>query len=151
MPFGCSIACCTWEVFATFLEFCVSRQAPVGRLLHYLDDYLFWGHSGNQSMCLHYVRFCDKMNSLGVPIASDKTEGPTTKLVFLGLKLDSEEMVVRIPLSKLEVIKLKINKFLTHKKCTLRQMQSLIGSLNFACRAILPGIDGWLRMGLLPP
>ena len=83
--------------------------------------------------------FYDKMNSLGVPIASDKTEGPTTKLVFLGLELDSEEMVVRIPLSKLEEIKLKINKFLTHKKCTLRQMQSLIGSLNFACRAILPG------------
>ena len=25
------------------------------------------------------------------------------------------------------------------KKCTLKQMQSLIGSLNFACRAIIPG------------
>ena len=48
-------------------------------------------------------------------------------------------MVVRIHLSKLEEIKLKINKFLTYKNCTLRQMQSLIGSLNFACRAILPG------------
>ena len=40
MPFGCSIACRTWEVFALFFEFCVSRQAPVGRSLHYLDDYL---------------------------------------------------------------------------------------------------------------
>ena len=139
MPFGCSIACRTWEVFATFLEFCVSRQAPVGKLLHYLDDYLFGGKRGtSQCACIMSV-FYDKMNSLGVPIASDKTEGPTTKLVFLGLELDSEEMVVRIPLSKLEEIKLKINKFLTQKKCTLRQMQSLIGSLNFACRAILPG------------
>ena len=66
-----------------------------------------------QCACIVSV-FYDKMNSLGVPIASDKTEGPTTKLVFLGLELDSEEMVVCIPLSKLEEIKLKINKFLTY-------------------------------------
>ena len=57
------------------------------------------------------------MNSLGVLIASDITKGPTTKLVFLGLDLDSEEMVVLILLPKLEEIKLKINEFPTQKKC----------------------------------
>ena len=139
MPFGCSISCHTWEDFATFLEFSVSRDSSVGRLLHYLDDYLFGGKKGtNHCACIMSV-FKDKMNSLGVPIALDKTEGPTTKLIFLGLELDSEDMVVRIPLSKLVEIKQKINDLLGRKKCTLRQMQSLIGSLNFACRAILPG------------
>ena len=57
MPFECSIACRTWEVFATFLEFCVSREAPVGRLLQYLDDYLFGGQAEKQSMCMHNVCF----------------------------------------------------------------------------------------------
>ncbi|MCG8031789.1 MAG: hypothetical protein JAZ03_06400 [Candidatus Thiodiazotropha taylori] len=139
MPFGCSIACHTWEVFATFLEFCVSRQSSVGKLLHYLDDYMFGGKKGtNQCACIMSV-FHDKMTVLGVPVASEKTEGPTTKLVFLGLEIDSEDMVVRIPDGKLEEVKQKIQDVLAQKKCTLRQMQSLIGSLNFACRAIVPG------------
>ena len=42
LPFRCSISCATFEKFATFLEFAVHRRSPVGRLLHYLDDSLFW-------------------------------------------------------------------------------------------------------------
>lgn len=57
----------------------------------------------------------------------------------MGLELDSDEMTVRIPKAKIEEISHKILDMLSHKKCTLRQMQSLIGSLNFACRAVVPG------------
>ena len=139
MPFGCSIACKTFELYSTFLEFCVARQSTVGRLLHYLDDFLFGGKKGtNHCACIMSV-FEEKMTLLCVPIASDKTEGPTTKLCFLGLELDSDEMVVRIPKSKIEEIRQKIRVILASKKCSRKQMQSLIGSLNFACRAIVPG------------
>ena len=44
------------------------------------------------------------MTLQGVPIAYEKTEGPTTKICFLGLEIDSEEMVVRIPMPKIEEI-----------------------------------------------
>ena len=141
MPFGCSIACKTWELFATFLEFCVAKARPadIGKLLHYLDDFLFGGKKGtNHCGCIMSI-FKNKMAILGVPVASDKTEGPKTKICFLGLELDSEDMVVRIPVSKLQEIKQKIQDILSSKKCTLKKMQSLIGSLNFACRAIIPG------------
>ena len=141
MPFGCSIACQTWELFSTFLEFCVARARPsdVGKLLHYLDDFLFGGKKGtNHCACIMSI-FQDKMAILGVPTATDKTEGPKTKISFLGLEIDSEEMVVRIPVSKLQEIKQKVHEILAKKKCTLKKMQSLIGSLNFACRAITPG------------
>ena len=106
MPFGCSIACKTWELFATFLEFCVAKARPadIGKLLHYLDDFLFGGKKGtNHCGCIMSI-FKNKMAILGVPVASDKTEGPKTKICFLGLELDSEDMVVRIPVSKLEEI-----------------------------------------------
>ena len=43
LPFGCSISCATFYRFATFLESAVLRISPVGRLLHYLDDFLFGG------------------------------------------------------------------------------------------------------------
>lgn len=139
MPFGCSIACQTWELFATFLEFAIARQSSVGRLIHYLDDYLFGGKKGTNHCAFIMSIFHEKMALLGVPISEDKTVGPTTSLCFLGLDIDSVEMVVRIPASKIEEIVQKINNILSQKKCTLKQMQSLIGSLNFACRAVVPG------------
>ena len=40
---------------------------------------------------------------------------------------------------KIKEITQKIEDLLAHAKCTPKQMQSLIGSLNFACRAITPG------------
>lgn len=139
MPFGCSIACQTWELFSTFLEFCVARQSSVGKLLHYLDDFLFGGKKGTNQCASIMAVFQDKMTLLGVPVASEKTEGPTTKICFLGLEIDSEEMVIRIPKSKIDEITQKIQEILPRQKCTLKQMQSLIGSLNFACRAVTPG------------
>ena len=48
-------------------------------------------------------------------------------------------MVVRIPRDKVVEIIDKIKDVLSRKKITLKAMQSLIGSLNFACRAIAPG------------
>lgn len=139
MPFGCSIACQTFETFSTFLEFCVARQASVGRLLHYLDDFLFGGRKGTNH-CSHIMSvFTDKMTLLGVPLASEKTEGPKTKICFLGLEIDTEEMVIRIPVTKIYEIISKIEEILPRKKCKLKQLQSLIGSLNFACRAVVPG------------
>ena len=79
------------------------------------------------------------MTLLGVPIAYEKTEGPTTRICFLALEIDSEEMVVRIPMPKIKDITQKIEDLLARAKCTLKQMQPLIGSLNSACRAITPG------------
>ena len=70
------------------------------------------------------------MTLLGVPTASEKTEGPTTKNCFLGLEIDSEKMVIRIPQAKIVEIVQKIDEILLRAKCTLKQMQSLIGSLN---------------------
>ena len=79
------------------------------------------------------------MQQLGVPIADEKTEGPTTKLTLIGLELDSEDMVVRLPQKKVTEIQLLLKTMLNKSRCTLKEMQSLIGILNFACRAIIPG------------
>ena len=40
--------------------------------------------------------------ALGVPVASRKTEGPSTTLTFLGLELDTLSMTVHLPPMKLE-------------------------------------------------
>ena len=40
LPFGCSISCATFEMFATFLQWVVRTSSVMGELEHYLDDFL---------------------------------------------------------------------------------------------------------------
>lgn len=48
--------------------------------------------------------FTELCNEVGVPIADDKTEGPTTCLTYLGYQLDTEKLHIQIPSDK--VVKL---------------------------------------------
>ncbi|KAH3844903.1 hypothetical protein DPMN_087169 [Dreissena polymorpha] len=47
-------------------------------------------------------------SSLGVPVAEEKTDGPSTVLTFLGLILDSNKIKKRIPKLKLQQVREKI-------------------------------------------
>jgi hypothetical protein len=103
LPFGASISCITFERFARFLEFCVKLKFKSGHLIHYLDDFL--GGDKNFIQCSRALNiFKETMTELGVPLAIDKTEGPTEILTFLGLELNSEQMSVSIPVSKLQEV-----------------------------------------------
>lgn len=139
MPFGCSISCATFEKFAKFLEFAIKRRSTAGLIIHFLDDFLMAGKHGTADCQVMLDHFTQCLNELSVPIASEKTEGPTTCIIFLGLEINSIEMTVRIPKEKLRELIDKILVVLKKEKTTLRSMQSLIGSLNFACRAVIPG------------
>ena len=48
-------------------------------------------------------------------------------------------MEIRLPLDKLGKLKDQLNHFKFKKKATLRELQSLIGLLNFACSVVPPG------------
>jgi hypothetical protein len=76
---------------------------------------------------------------IGLPIKAEKTVYPTTKLTFLGLELDTLSYQIRLPQDKLDQLKSEIQKFTTKKSATLRELQSLIGMLNFACNVVPPG------------
>jgi hypothetical protein len=140
LPFGCSISCAVFESFACFLQWVVRDVCKLGEMEHYLDDFLFGGESNTNQCKMVMETFFQTCAQFGIPIAEEKTDGPTTVLVFLGLEIDSEQMEVRIPLEKIEVLVEQIQNILKHKhSMTLRELQSLLGSLNFMCRAIRPG------------
>ena len=48
---------------------------------------------------------------LGVPVAPLKMHGPTTKLVFLGIEIDTEARRVRLPEAKLHRLQTEIKKW----------------------------------------
>ena len=76
---------------------------------------------------------------LNTTLSEEKIAGPANIICFLGFEIDSEKVEIRIPIRKLQEIMQRIDNFWHREKVTLREMQSLIGVLNFACKAIVPG------------
>ena len=77
--------------------------------------------------------------SLNVPLAKHKTVGPITSIEYLGIILDTDNMLAKLPEDKLCRIKYFLFPFLNRRTCTKREMLCLLGHLNFAMRVIPTG------------
>ena len=58
-------------------------------------------------------------------------------MTFMGLELDSVQMEARLPLYKLEKLCVKLKD--VKRTITLKELQSLLGYLNFCCQVVPPG------------
>lgn len=68
-----------------------------------------------------------------------KTMGPFSTIQFAGITLDFIHMEACLPVDKLQKCHNLQSEFLHKRSATLRDLQSLICLLNFACSVILPG------------
>ena len=138
LPMGCSSSCAIFEAFSTALEWLAKHCLCASGVLHILDDFLFIATS--QGKCAsdfnNFLSLCD---CLGVPIAHEKTEGPSTTLQFAGITLDTINMEARLPDDKLQKCNAQLLDMHRRRKTTLKELQSLIGLLNFTCSVVLPG------------
>ncbi|XP_054835512.1 uncharacterized protein LOC129329840 [Eublepharis macularius] len=139
MPMGCSVACAAFETFSTFLEWVAKDRMGAPFVSHYLDDFIIMAPP-NSPACADRLRIFQELAAeLGVPLAEEKTEGPSPRLTYLGIELDSVAGLSRLPADKLARLRDLLTGTLARKKCTLRELQSIIGHLNFACRVVSPG------------
>ena len=138
MPMGCSSSCKTFEMFSTALEWIAQNKLHIPYILHLLDDFLIISPS-NES-CQHQLdTFLMLCSFLGIPMAPEKTVGPSTTLAFAGIELDTVLMEARLPQDKLDKCRDLLSTFLRRRKVTLQEIQSLTGLLNFACTVVVPG------------
>ena len=111
--------------------------------LHYLDDFLLFGDSSNCDASLRQA--LARCSAQGVPVATGKTEGPCTRLVFLGIEIDTLSMSLQLPAVELDRLQREIQRWGTLKCCTKREL-SLIGQLQHACCVIKSGRSFLRRM-----
>ena len=76
------------------------------------------------------------VSEAGVPIAEHKTAEPLT---FLGVEIDSEQLTLRLPEEKLTEIRALILSWLHKKVAVARDLKSLVGKLENACKVVRPG------------
>ena len=78
--------------------------------------------------------FTQVCNELGIPLATDKLEGPSTSLTFLGIILDTHRMEIRLPKDKLQRIHHKLSLWLHRKIATKQDILSLVGTVTQVCK-----------------
>ena len=76
---------------------------------------------------------------VGVPVAFDKLDGPSQVMTYLEIEIDTVSSIIRLPATKLMELKGMVSAWRSKRKCTKRELLSLIDSLSFACRVIHPG------------
>ena len=139
VPMGCRISSRLFEEFSTFLNWFLNGWNKAHNTDHYCDDFVFSGPAGSPKCQLALDHFRTLCKFLGIPIAEEKTVAPCTRITFLGLGIDTVTQQVKIPKKKLAECKRRLKNIARKSRVTLKQLQSLLGYLNFLCRAIAGG------------
>jgi hypothetical protein len=141
LPMGCSISCATFEAFTQALQWVLQNKCGVRYMSHILDDFILFGPHASTECRNSLFAFTELAKSLNIPLKAEKTIPPSTRATLHGIDVDTINMSLHLPADKVQELEAKLSSMQHRKKVTLRQMQSLIGSLNFACRAVPgPGI-----------
>ena len=103
---------------------------------NYLDDFLVAEAPGSSQCTRALSTLLQCLDWLGFPIAREKLEGPTTEITFLGIGINTDALVLRLPGRKLASLKAL---WKDRRSCRKVELQSLAGKLQHACKVVRPG------------
>ena len=146
LPFGASISCALFQAFSDALRHIFETLEKIrNRTTNYLDDFLFMALS--RMLCNALIsRFLDLCAHLNVPMSQEKTVWASTQVIFLGIMLDGKFYLLIVPEEKRNHAISLLERFLSKKKATVGELQSLCGFLNFLNHAIFAGRTFTRRM-----
>ena len=146
LPFGARSSAAIHGRYSQLFEWVLREEFDISNTLHFADDHLVVCPPDMSECVKTMERFDKAADELGIVFNPKKNVGPATKLVFLGIELDSELMVARVPHDKLVKAFALLHDFATKRKCRVRELQSLIGFLSFLCAVVTAGRTFLARM-----
>ena len=142
LPFGASSSCFIFEKVATLVEWIVKHKTKNKNLSHYLDDFPLLGKNWQETKILT-DQFIKIVRKISLPIAENKTIGPTQFLIYLSLLLNFRDQVLAIPNEKkqncIELIDELGVAYRNRQTVRIQSIQKLADHLNFICQAIPAG------------
>ncbi|XP_053395182.1 uncharacterized protein LOC123542500 isoform X1 [Mercenaria mercenaria] len=139
LPMGLSFSCSLFEQFSSAIHWIAENKLQIPGCAHILDDFLFVSSQDYDTALNNLTHFLDFAKQIGLPLKTQKTVLPCTTICFVGIELDSVAMEKRLPLSKLQKIRVALDTFQNRRRATLKELQSLIGLLSYACSVVTPG------------
>ena len=121
LPFGLRSAPYIFKQLSDALEWILLNKCFISYVGHILDDFLIMepptlAGLPSQACQTSLSSMLLTFNTLGVPIAEHKTEGPSLIIEFLGIILDSQKMEARLPPDKLNRLSIELDAWHIKKK-----------------------------------
>ena len=135
LPFGLFSAPCLFDLFATALHWMLQHRFEVCHLLHYLDDFFTAGTPQSCECSGNLAAMLSLCQHLNIPVKTSKVEGPTTRLTFLGIVIDTSTMQASISMERKLDLLTDLKNLHSLPQCT-NHLLSLVGKLSFACKVI---------------
>ena len=139
LPMGASSSVRIYESFSKALQWILQEKFSVQFVSHIIDDFIFVGPSNSYICEGGLKKFLLLCNLLNIPVKSSKTVWPTTCASVHGIEIDTVSMEARLPKDKVEKLSALLAKYKHRKKIKLRELQSILSHLNFACKVVKPG------------
>lgn len=139
LPMGASSSGQIFQKVSVALQWVMQSKYKAGAMSHILYYFFFIGPADSQSCKNDLTNFLYLCKTIGVPIKMSKTQTPTTSIIIYGIEIDSCKMEARLPVEKVDKVRTHLLDMQCKDKTNLRELQSLIGLLNFACSVVVPG------------
>ena len=139
LPFGLRSSPAIFNKFADAICWIIQNVFKITNIVHYSDDFLLVSPDNIHTAQTELNTVKRAFEHLDIPTADDKLEGPTTSITYLGILIDSTDLTIKVPHDKRTEIIDTLNTWSYRKKCTKRELLSLIGKLSFICKVIRPG------------
>ena len=143
LPFGLRSAPFISNFIADMVEWILLHRHHLSDLLHYLHDFITTGPPNSAQCAVNLQTALSVCQKLGLPLHPGKCVGPSTRLVVLGIELDSVE---HLPEDKLVALRELIASWCHRWWCSRAQLESLIGHLHHAAKVVWPGRTFLRRM-----
>jgi len=111
----------------------IAKNAGV-TVLNYLDD--ICAISDPQSADEKFVKITQILSELGLQESVEKSVHPATRVEFLGVLFDTECQTMEVTPERLVEIRDLVDHWLSKKRASKRELQSLIGKLVFISRCV---------------
>jgi len=141
MPFGLSTAPRVCTQLLSVVHFALSEQGITS--IRYLDDFFLIAKS-EKDMARDLPLAQSVIRQFGLVVNPEKTEGPSQRLSFLGVLLDSVNQTVSCTPERVEELTTLLRSLLRQRVITRGHTASLIGKLSFAAQ-VLPGARPFMR------
>ena len=119
------------RIFTKLLKPVFSKLRSQGFLsVMYIDDCYIQGYSYEE--CLENINATvNLLESLGFVINKEKSVmKPSRSVTFLGFIIDSETMVIKLPKSKIDNLRMKIDSIRSKAKVKIRVVSEILGIMN---------------------
>ena len=99
-------------------------------IVNYLDDFLIVASSREECLPAQ-LTLIHLLHSLGFQVNWSKLSGPSQRVKFLGIILDSIAMKAFVPEDKISALEDQLTFLISHCKASKLDLQRVVGLMNF--------------------